>query len=185
MPWKQIDKKDIVFDPEVQTYCKNPKFTCPNYGHKWTCPPEAPYLENEIQKFTDFFLIYIKRDLPMKDNNEPFDFTSLSTKEKRKELQRYEKMRDEVEEEINKFLNLKKHLLKKVKILWDGDCRVCTKKGESCTFDKGTPCPYPDNRTYSMQAVGINVTKTVQNTNLDIQWPPREYVFRFTLIYSV
>jgi hypothetical protein len=33
-----------------------------------------------------------------------------------------------------------------------------------------------------MEAVGIHVTDTVKNLNLDIEWPPTNHVYRFGLV---
>ena len=63
MPYLDIKLVDIFFDPKVQTYCVNPNFKCPSYGHSWACPPEAPYLEEEVAKYHKFFLVYVKFNL--------------------------------------------------------------------------------------------------------------------------
>jgi len=51
-----------------------------------------------------------------------------------------------------------------------------------CTYDSGEPCRYPNKKRYSMEAVGIHVTNTVKDLNLDIEWPPVNYYYRFGLI---
>ena len=60
MPVREIRFEDLEFDKSVQTFCISDKFKCPNYGHSWACPPEAPYLEEQVSKFERFFLIYSK-----------------------------------------------------------------------------------------------------------------------------
>ncbi|MHA2131125.1 MAG: DUF2284 domain-containing protein, partial [Promethearchaeota archaeon] len=68
-------------------------------------------------------------------------------------------------------------------VLLGGFCRVCyNQKDKGCTYDSGDPCRYPDRRQYSMEAVGIHVTDTVKNLNLDIEWPPTNHVYRFGLV---
>ncbi|MCJ7648379.1 MAG: DUF2284 domain-containing protein, partial [Candidatus Lokiarchaeota archaeon] len=67
-------------------------------------------------------------------------------------------------------------------ILWDGYCRICFKEGKNCTYDDGIPCRYPDKKRFSMEAVGIDVDKTVKNVNIEIEWPPINYAYRFGLI---
>ena len=54
----EIKLKDIFFDPKLQTLCVSPSFTCPNYNHSHSCPPNAPYMENELVKYNKFFLVY-------------------------------------------------------------------------------------------------------------------------------
>ena len=91
-------------------------------------------------------------------------------------------MRDLIQEEIEAYLKENKEISNELLILWDGHCRLCSQKQQECTYDIGLECRYPDDIRYSMEAVGINVTKTVRNLNLDIEWPPKNYAYRFGLI---
>lgn len=170
MPWEEIPKNAIIFDPEVQTYCNNPKYRCPFYGHSWGCPPEAPYLEDEIMKYEKFYLIYIKLNL----NDE-------SRKDNRKGYN-YNEMRERMEREMDKFFILHQNKFNEIRILWDGHCRICEKENEKCSINNGSPCRYPDKIRYSMEAVGIEVSQTVKNVNIDIEWPPVNHVYRFGLV---
>ena len=172
MPWKEIAKTSIIFDPIVQSYCKNPEYICPYYGHSWACPPKAPYLEKEIMNFEKFYLIYTKFEFKEKDHN------------KKRIGLGYSHMRGIMEQEMERFLNQYQGDLKEIKILWDGHCRICEKENKKCSIDEATPCRYPEKIRYSMEAVGIDVTKTVRNLNIDIEWPPINHVFRFGLVCS-
>ena len=172
MPWKEIPKNAIIFDPKVQSYCNNPKFKCPYYGHSWACPPEAPYLEDEIMKYENFYLIYTKLNLK-----------NDSRKENRKKYN-YNKMRKIMEREMEKFIILHQNKFNEIRILWDGHCRICEKENLKCSIDDDSPCRYPDKIRYSMEAVGINVSQTVKNVDIDIEWPPVNHVYRFGLVCS-
>jgi len=183
MPSQQINCDDIIFDPEVQKLCINDNFRCPYYNHSWACPPETPYMKEEISKYYKFFLVYTK-----------FDLASYIKKQKRKSPYRSEQtirnrfylkniLRDELEKEINSFLEKYNRKFEEKLILWDGHCRFCEKKDyQKCTYDDGDPCRFPDQIRYSMEAVGIHVTKTVKNLDLDIEWPPVINLYRFGLI---
>ena len=169
MPWKEIPKDAISFDLKVQSYCKNPKYICPYYGHSWACPPVAPYLEKEIMSYKKYYLIYIKFDLNKKEEkgiSNQFD---------------YNYMREIMEVEMEKFLQEYQGKLKELRVLWDGHCRICEKENKECSIELDIPCRYPDEIRYSMEAVGINVTQTVKNIDLDIEWPPITHVYRFGL----
>jgi len=170
MPWKEIIRDAIIFDPKVQSYCNNPEYLCPYYGHSWACPPEAPYLEHEIMNYDKFYLIYTKFDIKEKGNN------------KSKNSFKYKDMREIMEQEMEKFLNQYRNEFKEIKILWDGHCRVCEKENRKCSIEEDAPCRYPDKIRYSMEAVGIDVTQTVKNLNIDIEWPPINHVYRFGLV---
>lgn len=183
MPYTEIKFRDIIFDPEVQSYCVNSNFKCPNYNHSWACPPEAPYLEKEVSTFNKFFLIYYKCDLNKHIEKEKLKHPNQSEKRIKNKLLMTNFLRDKLEQEIFEFLNEFQDNCKQKFVLWDGHCRVCYNiLDKDCSYDSGEPCRYPDKIRYSMEAVGIDVTKTVRNVDLDIEWPPINYVYRFGLI---
>jgi len=183
LPFLNLNFGDIIFDPKVQTYCVNPNFRCPSYGHSWACPPVAPYLEQEVSKYEKFYLIFVK-----------FNLQSYIEKEKEKHPKRSEMsirnaffmknlLRDRLEQEIKLFINEYENFYEEKLILWDGFCRLCfNEKDKGCTYDAGDPCRYPDKKRYSMEAVGIDVTQTVKNKNFNLEWPPNEFIYRFGLV---
>jgi predicted metal-binding protein len=170
MPWKEISKDLIIFDPIVQSYCNNPEYLCPYYGHSWACPPNAPYLEEEIMNYKKYYLIYTKFDLKGKKHN------------KHKKSLSYSYMRENMEYEMENFLETHREKFNELRILWDGHCRICEKEDKKCSIEDDDPCRYPDKIRYSMEAVGIDVTQTVKNVNIDIEWPPINHVYRFGLV---
>lgn len=178
----EINFNDIFFDPQVQTYCNNPKFKCPNFAHSWACPPIAPYLEDKVSQFNKFYLIYYKYDLNKYVKDLKSRNSNLSEERIRNDFYRKEFMRDHIDDEIQDFIDHYTEPYKKIFILWDGYCRLCAKQGKSCTYDSETSCRYPEQIRYSMEAVGIDVTKTVSQLNLDIEWPPINHAYRFGLI---
>ena len=183
MPYVEVKLKDIIFDPKVQSYCNNPKFRCPNYNHSWCCPPNAPYLEDKVSEFKKFFIIYFQFDLK-------FYIKEVKAKHPRRSEQRIRNMffmkiyvSDNLEKEIFRFLKDNERNYEDKLILWDGHCRIClNKKDKGCTYDSGKPCRYPDKKRYSMEAVGLHVTNTVKNLNIDIEWPPVNHYYRFGLV---
>jgi predicted metal-binding protein len=173
VPWKEITRDQILFDPVIQTLCNNPKFKCPNYGHNWACPPHAPYLEKDIMTHNKFYLIYCRIDMNRQIQDKKTDWEGLNS---------YKYLRNCIEKEIEKFLELQNISINNVSILWDGHCNACEKEGLNCAIDEELPCRFPDRKRYSMEAVGINVTETVRNVDLEIEWPPKNHLFRFSLI---
>lgn len=183
MPIIEIKLGDILFDPKVQKYCVNSNFKCPSYGHSWACPPEAPYLEQEVSKYHKFFLIYVKFNLIEYIQDVKAKYPKRSEKRIKNAFFMNNLLRDKLEQEINNFIGEDRVLFKKRLVLWDGFCRVCyNKTDKECTYDSGDPCRYPDKKRYSMEAVGIDVTKTVKNLNIDLEWPPNDFVYRFGLV---
>ncbi len=183
MPFLEINLSDIVFDPKVQTYCVNPNFKCPSYGHSWACPPVAPYLEKDISQYTKFYLIYSILDLNEYIKKQKSKHPKKSKKRIKNKLFMNNFLRDKLEEEIYIFIETYQYSYNEKFILWDGFCRICFNEVDrGCTYDSGKPCRYPNKKRYSMEAIGIDVTETVQRLNLKIEWPPSNYVYRFGLI---
>ncbi|MFW9929738.1 MAG: DUF2284 domain-containing protein, partial [Candidatus Thorarchaeota archaeon] len=124
----------------------------------------------EIMSYQKYYLIYTKFDL---------------NKEEEKGISNqysYNYMREIMEVEMEKFLQEYQGKLKELRVLWDGHCRICEKENKKCSIELDTSCRYPDEIRYSMEAIGIDVTKTVKNVNLDIEWPPITHIYRFGLV---
>jgi predicted metal-binding protein len=183
MPFLKVKAQDIIFDPKVQTYCVSPSFKCPSYGHSWACPPEAPYLEETVAKFKEFYLIYYRFNLADYVKAEKAKNPEESETKIKSKLYTNSLLRNKLENEIHEFLDQYQDPFVERLILGDGYCRICSNKTDKgCTYDSGKPCRYPEKRKYSMEAVGIDVTKTVLKLNLDIEWPPKDHIYRFGLI---
>jgi len=183
LPFLEIKLGDIIFDPKVQTYCVSPNFKCPSYGHSWACPPEAPYLEEAVSKFNKFYLIYYELDVNEKIKIEKAKHPEMDEKKIKNRFLMGNFLRNKLEKEIYIFLENYRNEYEQKLILWDGFCRICFNEiDKGCTYDDADPCRYPDKKRYSMEAVGIDVTKTVRNLNLNIEWPPTNYVYRFGLV---
>ena len=183
MPFLEIKFDDIIFDPIVQTFCVNPNFKCPSYAHSWACPPEAPYLEQQVSQYKQFYLIFVKYNLGRYIEKEKVKHPKRSEKSIRNAFFMKNLLRDKLEQEIKFFIDEKQLPFKERLILWDGFCRICSnEKDRGCTYDNGEPCRYPDKKRYSMEAVGIDVNQTVKNLKFNIEWPPSDFVYRFGLV---
>jgi predicted metal-binding protein len=143
----------------------------------------APYLEKAISTYKEFYLIYsmfdletyIRKEREKKPNRSEFFIKNTFLLTKSFEL-------NDLESEFNKFLAQYNKKYKKKLLLYDGTCRLCSlrKKGK-CTFDAGEPCRFPKDKRYSMEAVGIEVIRTVRELKLDIEYPSNKYSYRFGL----
>jgi predicted metal-binding protein len=182
MPYKEIEYEDIVFDKKVQSFCVNSQFKCPYYAHSWACPPEAPYLEEKISKYSHFFLIYTKFNLAAYVASNQKKYPERSKQQIINRFYAKSLTRDDLEEEVQQFLKEFKRNSENSLILWDGHCRICEQKGyKNCAYEQNEECRFPQEIRFSMEAVGIHVTKTVQNLGLEIEWPPKKYYYRFAL----
>ncbi|MFX1457101.1 MAG: DUF2284 domain-containing protein [Promethearchaeota archaeon] len=184
MPFLQIKFEDIYFDPKVQNMCISPSFKCPHFGHSWSCPPNSPYLEKTIATYKEFYLIYsifnlkeyIKKE---KERTNRSEFFIKNIFLLTKSFDNFD-----LEEEFNKFILQYKESYKKRLFLYDGTCKYCKIQDAGlCTFDSGEPCRFPKEQRLSMEAVGIEVIKTVRaiKDKLNIEYPSNNYSYRFGL----
>ena len=182
MPYVKINFEEIVFDREVYSYCLNDKFTCPNYNHSYSCPPAATFLKDRVSEFKEFYLVYSKHDLD-----------AYVKKVKKKHPKRSEQRirnsffflgsKDETYEEISIFIDNYKEPYKEHLIIWPAKCNICDNKEDGgCTHDSGEPCRYPQKFRHAMTGAGINTNETVSKLNIDLEWPPVKYAYRFSLV---
>ncbi|MFX0022285.1 MAG: DUF2284 domain-containing protein [Candidatus Hermodarchaeota archaeon] len=183
MPSLEIEFNDIRFDKKVQKYCINSDFKCPSYGHSWACPPEAPYLEQEVSEYNKFYLIFVKINLADYIEKEKLKYPKKTEESIRNTFFMNNFLRNDLEKEIFLFVNEHGNSYNEKLVLWDGFCRICfNDKDKGCNYDSGDPCRYPNKKRYSMEAVGIDVTQTVRNLNFNLEWPPNEVIYRFGLV---
>lgn len=184
MPFAQINYEDLYFDSKVQEMCISPSFKCPFYGHSWSCPPNSPFLKNALSTYTEFYLIYSKFNLEEyikkeKERTGRSEFYIKNTFLLTKSFEAFD-----LEEEFDKFLAQYKKNYKKRMLLYDGTCKYCKIQNlGTCTFDSGEPCRSPKEKRYSMEAVGIEVIRTVRDIKdkLGIEYPSNKYSYRFGL----
>ncbi|MFO8017631.1 MAG: DUF2284 domain-containing protein [Promethearchaeia archaeon] len=183
MPSIEINFQDIVFNKAIQTYCKNSEFTCPHYGHSWACPPEAPYLEEDVSKYSKYLLVYVKFNLEeyiekIRAKHSNRKKSHIITSIYRKEL-----VRSQFAEEMRECISHLSSEFGDILVLWDGYCKLCEERlNKPCTYDDGEACRFPEDIRYSMEAVGINVSETAKNVGIHVEWPPKTYLYRFGLI---
>jgi predicted metal-binding protein len=184
MPFAQIEYKDIYFDPKVQEMCISPSFKCPFYGHSWSCPPNSPYLQKALETYTDFYLIYSMFDLEsyVREEIERTNRSEFYIKNTFLLTKSFDS--NDLEIEFEKFLSQYDKKYKKRILLYDGTCKYCKIMNVgSCTFDSGSPCRFPQEKRFSMEATGIEVISTVQKlkNKLGIEYPSNKYSYRFGL----
>ncbi|MBD3254132.1 MAG: hypothetical protein GF383_03525 [Candidatus Lokiarchaeota archaeon] len=182
MPFIKIQSEDIYFSPNVQEMCVTTSFTCPNYNKSWSCPPVAPYMEKETLKYNEFYLVYSKFDLESYVKETKAKHPKRSEQKIKNRFYMKYIYQNDLDVEINKLFEQYKSAYEQKLVLYDGSCRICMiKKVGNCTYESGEPCRYPDEMRYSMEAVGIEVIKTVLNLKADIEYPSNKYTYRFGL----
>jgi predicted metal-binding protein len=92
--------------------------------------------------------------------------------------------KEDLKKEVENFVNDLADEPKEMLLLFDGTCRTCLNdQDKGCTFDSGKPCRYPDKKMISMEAIGIEVIRTVAKLpNRDFEYPSKTYSYRFGLV---
>ncbi len=187
MGFLKINFEDISFSPQTQEMCVSSSFKCPFYEHSWSCPPAAPYLEKQVSTYKDYFLVYSQ-----------FDLEEYIKKEREKNPKRSEfyikntyflksVMTNLLDKEFNELLSHFNKVFRKKLLLYYGTCNFChIQSAGKCTYDDGVPCRFPKDRRYSMEAVGIEVIKTVlelkkKGIELGFEYPSSKYDYKFGL----
>lgn len=167
LSWKVISYRDIIYEPFlINQLCKE---GCKNYGKSGGCPPHAPWFEYFDHKNKMYILLVGKF------------YSKYKTKKVRECKNRaiHWKFQDVI---LARFLD---KIGRRISELVDGDffstgyCMGC--HGKKCSVKSMELCRNPAKRTFSMEATGINVVKTVQRclgeqfywytkTNLDIPY---------------
>lgn len=155
--YEEIDSTDICYEPEkIECLCKQ---GCRNYGKSGGCPPLAPKFP-QIIKFSDKYSLIIAK------------FNSQFKPEKVKNCNNraiHWKFQDGI---LARFMDrLGKDLVFRFggMYLGTGYCMGCP--GKKCAIKLGDPCRRPNRRTFSLEATGINVVKTVKSVfNEDFYW---------------
>ena len=154
----QITSDKIIFEEAVKLNC----FYCKNYDNKWTCPPRIPDLDYKtiLSGYTNIAVILYKTDVDA-DN--------------------FEMLR-------NKSTNVvHESILFLEKFLWENDYpMVISFIGGSCKLCKNGcasgKCANKGIARIPIEALGINVIKTMKNINIDIIFPPTLSLMRCGMI---
>ncbi len=140
-----------------QYFNKLCKESCPNYGNKWTCPPYAPDYSQFVTKYEYIYILLLYIELEQLDYIKQ-DYLKVKAANWI--------LKSRIDKALRASLNENEFYISA------GSCRLC----KSCKKKVGEPCIHPELRTYSFEALGINVS--LLTTNLfqkDLLWyKPRE-----------
>ena len=137
---------------------------CPNYKKKWSCPPFAPTYHHFAAKwkYLDIWLMQIEMDKFIYIKNDYFKIKVANNILKSK-ADNY----------------LRKMASKYGKYISTGSCRLC----KPCKCKIGQPCANPKKKTYSYEAMGIDVNALVKRYfNSKLLWYKRGQLPKYTSI---
>ena len=178
-----LNYNQISFLKSTSEYCRYPMKNgkpCPAYGKNYSCPPFAPKpneIKTLLKKYSNFEVIIYEYYL-------------------REHIKKIEKAHPNWQE--GKVLNprfynshiyyaLRKRLNeiscnKNYFILGNGCCWLCRSHG-GCSVKYNLPCRYSNRKIKnSMEAVGINVFKTLLNIGYKLEEHPKKIVCQVGLI---
>lgn len=154
----RVDNKDLVFEERVKFNC----FYCGKYNSSWKCPPKLPEIDYKklFEEYDNLLIVYGK-----------FSFDNSN----------YNVVR------ADSSVALHKTLLKMEKYLWEnnrseaisfigGSCKLC-KNG--CGKEK---CNNPYMARSPIEATGVNVVKTMSAYDVEVKFPPDEYIMRIGML---
>jgi predicted metal-binding protein len=155
-----ISVKEISYDYEYITgLCRQ---GCKNFNHSGGCPPFAPTFEDIAGQYCDAILV----------------FARLHSRYKTQRVWRsnnyyiHYRFQDII---LSNFLNkmgqkIREMFAPKIYFLGNGYCTGCGSR--RCAYKEGVKkCRFPQKRTFSLEATGINVEKTLKDVfDLELEW---------------
>lgn len=155
---RKVSFQAISYEPEkVRDLCRQ---GCKNYNFAGGCPPFAPFFAQIAEQYQTFFLA-------------TGTFWPQYKTEKVRESPRmyvHFRLQDHILSRLLHHIGLQVREKTGGLFLGSGFCMGCT--GKKCNFKNGLNyCVNPDKRTFSMEATGINVCKTVhENMGINFYW---------------
>lgn len=117
---------------------------CPNYAHKWSCPPFAPSYTNFALKWKHLWILLIRTEMTQFSyiKNDYLKVKAANTMLKSR---------------ADRFLRsmAEKHGA----CISTGSCRLC----KPCKCKLKMPCAHPEQMAYSFEALGVNVSQLTEH----------------------
>ncbi len=139
---------------------------CPNYGNKWSCPPYAPDYMKFVKKyeFIDVFMLYIKLEQLDYIKQEYLKIKAANSI-----------LKSRMDKALRNSMNENEFYIS------TGSCRLC----KSCKKKAGKSCAYPERRTYSFEALGINVSLLAAHLfHRDLLWYKAKNLPEYTSVVA-
>jgi predicted metal-binding protein len=150
-----INPKDIVFDPKVKLFCYN----CVNHNKKLTCPPHIPKLD-----YQKMFLSYKKGLIVALQSAIGEDWKKIK-QESTVKLHR-------ILLDLEKFAFT--HSYHFAQSFIGGSCKLCNECAAKCRF--------PNLARIPLEAVGVDVVKTVAKLGIELKFPVANKFYRIGLL---
>lgn len=146
-----MDTSTLVFRDEVRAMCAADK--CNAYGKNWACPPGCGTVEEcaeMVRKYKRGVIVQTTGEL-----EDSMDFEAFS------EIAAQQKAH------FHKFSKALRERLSGILVVGDSHCDRCKK----CTYPDA-PCRFPEERSSSMEALGLVVSEVCQKNNIPYYYGP-------------
>lgn len=155
---KLINPKKLVFEERVKASC----FNCSKYKTSWRCPGNIPKdidYKKVIREYKNGAFIYVK--IPFVESN-------------------YEEVRSESSIVLHRaLLTMEKYMYEHNKPLVltfiGGSCKLC----KTCGKEK---CNTPGMARSPLESTGCNIVKSAKKYDIEITFPPKDFMMRVGLI---
>jgi predicted metal-binding protein len=169
---KVIDAALIAIDERVQLKCRYPP--CLFYGKNLMCPPYTPSAR-EFREYTTKYknAIIVQIEAPIDEEiKRRINSEGAKLKELLKNYELFEYGREGWKKLVEVVSAVEEEAFKKGYYLSlglsAGTCRLCA------TCDPKSSCKHPWEARPCMEAVGIDVHKTIKNAGFKLKWNTRE-----------
>ncbi|MFX0134269.1 MAG: DUF2284 domain-containing protein [Candidatus Hodarchaeota archaeon] len=168
----KINKESIKFSKKTRIWCQLPypnhPAGCPNYNKNPLCPPNSEYINNILNIYSNFYLIYAKFDLKSQRERMLSKYSDWTYRKANCLLYWQGSVKKALKEYIQEIY--KKNNVDKIFLL-------------SC--GSGFNINNLNQKTiYSMEAAGIDVFATLRNNNISFELKPMNKVLMVTLLCS-
>lgn len=150
----------------VTRFSKLCKIGCPNYGKKWSCPPYSPTFNQFTSNYKNISicLLYMELNQFSYIKNDYLKIKAANTILK----SRIDKTLRQLKKKDSYYIST-------------GSCRMC--KPCKCKLNK--PCVHPDIKTYSFEALGVNVSDMLKDLfDFRLLWYSKKYLPQYTSVVA-
>jgi predicted metal-binding protein len=135
-----IEVKDITFRPEFRQACE--QNSCGKYNTNWGCPPACGTIEEMMEEAKSYPYALVYQTVSQLEDS--FDYEGMVAGKKF-----YNAVTEQVRNLFAQAFPQKETLF-----LNAGACKVCSR----CAKLEDQPCRFPEKRTISMEAYGVDVS---------------------------
>jgi predicted metal-binding protein len=154
----RVYPENLELDKTVRRLCREPypghPKGCPNWNKKAGCPPQAPFLYNVIDRYQPIYVVWNRFDLGAHVARLKKAHPKWSPRQLTCCLYWQGTARKELRQKV----------LDEIADL------------DLCAYSRSVEI------LYCPEACGLNVTATMKNIGIDLEWPPKRYAFQVALI---